>query len=273
MSKKARTRSRLADLDADDINVDRVKVQDKSEAPQERGLTIREKYQLSPMHKTFLELCLYEKTKMVFVDGPAGTAKTFLAVKAGLHLLKEKRIKHIVYIRSIVESATKSIGALPGELDEKFKPWSMPLLEKLGELTSQQNINSLMEDGVIKCIPVNFVRGLTFHDSLVILDEAQNMTHEECVTILTRFGHNSTYIVLGDARQADIGYKSGFNEIYRAFDTPDSAEEGIHTMRFGEAEIVRSKILRFIVSKIETMRHKKITSAPRSALEPVALTT
>jgi phosphate starvation-inducible PhoH-like protein len=191
---------------------------------------------------------------MVLVDGPAGTAKTFLAVYAGLLLLQEKKIKNIIYIRSIVESATKSIGALPGELDEKFKPWSLALLDKLNELLLPQTSNELIESGTIKCIPVNFVRGLTFHDSLVIIDEFQNLTFEEGVTILTRFGHNSKYIAIGDARQADIGSKSGFKDLFNAFDDDESAEQNIHTFRFGDNEIVRSKILRFIVGKIASIK-------------------
>ena len=77
----------------------------------DKGYTIKNKYTLNDVHKSFLDCCLYEKTKMVLVDGSAGTAKTYLSVLAGLTLLKEKKIDHIVYIRSIVESATKSIGA------------------------------------------------------------------------------------------------------------------------------------------------------------------
>lgn len=248
MSKKTRLRKALADLEFGDGDIEVHTTRSSS------NLGIRNKYQLNDMHKSFLDTCLYEKTKMVLVDGPAGTAKTFLAVYAGLLLLQEKKIQNIVYIRSIVESATKSIGALPGELDEKFKPWSLPLLDKLNELVPPSTIDDLMESGTIKCIPVNFVRGLTFHDSMVIIDEFQNLTHEEGVTILTRFGHNSKYIAIGDARQADIGSKSGFKDLFNAFDDEESAEHGIHTFKFGENEIVRSKILRFIVSKIAKIK-------------------
>lgn len=248
MSKKTRLRKALAELEFSDGELELHTVKTST------NLGIKNKYQLNDAHKTFLDTCLYEKTKMVMVDGPAGTAKTFLAVYAGLLLLQEKKIKNIVYIRSIVESATKSIGALPGELDEKFKPWSLPLLDKLNELIPPSSIDDLIESGTIKCIPVNFVRGLTFHDSLVIIDEFQNLTHEEGVTILTRFGHNSKYIAIGDARQADIGSKSGFKDLFHAFNDDESAEHGIHTFNFGENEIVRSKILRFIVSKIAKIK-------------------
>lgn len=248
MSKKPRLRKTLADLEFGDGDIE------LHTSSTSNSLGIRNKYQLNDVHKSFLDTCMYEKTKMVLVDGPAGTAKTFLAVYAGLLMLQEKKIKNIVYIRSIVESATKSIGALPGELDEKFKPWSLPLLDKLNELLPPKISNELIDSGIIKCIPVNFVRGLTFHDSLVIIDEFQNLTFEEGVTILTRFGHSSKYIAIGDARQADIGPKSGFKDLFNAFDDEESVEQNIHTFKFGESEIVRSKILRFIVGKIAKIK-------------------
>ena len=211
---------------------------------------IKNKFQFTDIHESFLNLCLYEKTKMVLVDGPAGTAKTYIAVLAGLSLLKEKKLDRIIYIRSIVESATKSIGALPGELDEKFKPWSLPMLEKMHEIMSPAAANKLITEEMVKCIPVNFVRGLTFHDSFVIIDEAQNLTREELTTILTRFGHNSKYIVIGDSKQKDIGKLSGFGAVLDCFKGDECANNGIHAIEFTQNEIVRSHILRFIVKRL-----------------------
>lgn len=124
------------------------------------------------------------------------------------------------------------------------------MLDKLHELVAPTVASSLIEEGLIKCIPVNFVRGLTFHDSLVIIDEAQNLTKSEIVTILTRFGHNSRYVVIGDTQQSDIGNKSGFPDIVRCFDDEESQDNNIHVCKFGENEIVRSQILKFIVRKL-----------------------
>jgi phosphate starvation-inducible PhoH-like protein len=246
MSKKTRLRKRLADIDLDENEVEPVEY---SSAPS-KGFVIKNKYSLNEVHKTFLDLCLYEKTKMVFVDGPAGTAKTYLAVLAALNLLQQKKIKKIVYIRSIVESAEKSIGALPGELDEKFKPWSLPMLDKLHELLSDAATDVLLNNGTVQCIPVNFVRGLTFHDSVVIVDESQNLSRKELVSILTRFGHNSRFIIAGDLKQNDIA-KSGYKEVLERFNDEESVNNHIHCVHFGQNEIVRSHILKFIVRKLE----------------------
>lgn len=210
-------------------------------------------FEFKDIHKSFLELVNNYKTKMVIVDGPAGTSKTYLAVLSALTHILKNNANQIVYIRSIVESASRSFGALPGELDEKFAPWSMPLLDKLDELIGASKGGSLMEKGYIKCVPVNFTRGLTFHDSIVIVDESQNMTQEELITILTRFGENSKYIVIGDTFQSDIKGRSGFAKIFNAFDNDESDEQGIFTFKFTAEDIVRSKILKFIITQLEKM--------------------
>lgn len=215
-----------------------------------RSFTIKNHFKFNDVHQTFFNLCTDERTKMILVDGPAGTAKTYISVMAGLSLLKEKQVKQIIYIRSIVESAHKSIGALPGEIDDKFKPWSLPLIEKMNECVPFSVTSKLIEEGQVKSLPVNFVRGLTFHDAFVIVDEAQNLTRDELVTILTRFGQHSKYIVVGDGMQRDIGKNSGFAGVFKAFDDDESIAHGIHTMNFNESEIVRSPILKFIVKKL-----------------------
>lgn len=244
MSKKTRLRKRLADLDLDDEEIEVMPTSNNS-----KGFAIKNKYNLNDVHKTFLDLCLYEKTKMVFVDGPAGTAKTYLAVLSALTLLQQKKIKKIVYIRSIVESAEKSIGALPGEINEKFKPWSLPMLDKLHELLTESASDALINNNIVQCVPVNFVRGLTFHDSVVIVDEAQNLSRKELVSILTRFGHNSRFIIAGDLNQNDIA-KSGYKDILERFNDEESTNHHIHCVHFGQDEIVRSHILKFIVRKL-----------------------
>ena len=93
----------------------------------DRNFKIETKYDLTPVHKSFTELCFSNNTKIAFVDGPAGTAKTYCAAYVALHMLKAHRVDEVVYIRSIIESASKSMGSLPGEVDDKFLPWTLPL--------------------------------------------------------------------------------------------------------------------------------------------------
>lgn len=212
---------------------------------------IKKPFHFNENHKGFYDSIKCDDTNMTFVDGPAGSAKSYIAVLAALELFKDKKIKNIIYIRSVIESASRSIGSLPGEVDDKFLPYAMPLLEKVKEITDDATCLQLKTANIISAIPVNFCRGLTFNDSMVIIDEAQNLTKSEIVTILTRFGKNSRYVVCGDLKQSDIGKLSGYKEIYNKFDTPEAAQNHIHIYKFGQSEIVRSKILRFIVSVLE----------------------
>lgn len=212
---------------------------------------IHNEFKLNEVHNSFVEILLYKDTKMAFVDGPAGSAKSYLAVYAALQLLQKKQINQIIYVRSIVESASKSIGSLPGELDDKFQPWSLPLIQKLDELVGPKVGGELLRHGFIKPVPVNFVRGLTFRDSVVIVDEIQNMTREEIIACITRIGENTKYVLIGDSFQADIGTKSGFTKISQAFNDEESEQKGIYNFTFTESEVVRSQILKFIVKKLE----------------------
>ncbi|NCZ64375.1 MAG: hypothetical protein EBY62_11435, partial [Cellvibrionales bacterium] len=108
----------------------------------DRSFKIETKYDLTPVHKSFTEMCFSNNTKIAFVDGPAGTAKTYCAAYVALNMLKAHRVDEIIYIRSIIESASKSMGSLPGEVDDKFLPWTLPLQEKLSELISSATISN-----------------------------------------------------------------------------------------------------------------------------------
>lgn len=216
---------------------------------------IDQKFHLNDRHKAFVEQALNDSSQIMFCDGPAGSSKTYLAVYVALSMLRDKKIDEIVYIRSIVESATRKLGSLPGEVDEKFKPWSIPLIEKCDELVGKQVTEMLFNSDYLKSIPVNFLRGSTFMNNVVIVDEAQNLEHSELVTILTRFGKNCKLFVIGDSLQSDI-QKSGFEKIMKAFDTDDSHTEGIHAFHFTEEDITRSKLLKFIVKVISTIKIK-----------------
>lgn len=215
---------------------------------------IKNEFDLNDVHQSFQALAVNHQTKIVFADGPAGTAKTYLAVQSALKLLRKRTIDSIIYIRSVVESASQKMGSLPGEVDDKFLPWSIPMIEKLDELVGIPTRQNLIKHNLVECVPVNFVRGLTFNDKVVIVDEAQNLTTSEIVTILTRFGRKTKYIVVGDTNQSDINGRSGFEPVFNCFDNSISESQGIYTFKFTENEIVRSEILRFIVKQLENIK-------------------
>lgn len=214
---------------------------------------INQKYNLSEAHKSFVECGLNPDSKIIFCDGLAGTSKTYLSVYCALELLKRREVEKIVYIRSLTESGKRLLGSLPGEVDDKFKPWSIPLLEKCDELINISVTNALLQQHVIKSTPINYLRGVTFNDAAVIVDEFQNLVKEEAVTVLSRFGKKCKMFVVGDSMQSDIAEKSGIKKILQAFDTEESKQHGIHCFHFGENEITRSKMLKYIVKVLQTV--------------------
>lgn len=215
------------------------------------NLNIRERKDLPEKQTALRDLILDKHTKIVFVNGPAGTAKTFVAVYAGLLLLQQKRISHITFIRTLVESASKSMGFLPGDQNEKMDPYLMPMMDKLEELLSTPEVKRLVIERRAVGMPVNFLRGASLNAQYIVLEEAQNWTVKELTTALTRIGQYSKIVCIGDSGQNDINGASGFQPLFDWFNQPSYQEQGIHCISMTKDDIVRSGILRVLVEAIE----------------------
>lgn len=199
-----------------------------------------------------------KNTKVVFISGPAGCSKSIAAIYMGLQAIKDKKVSDLVYLRSVVESATQKMGFLPGTAEEKLSVYLDPLMEKLEELVGPENSKNLLSKGFVSAKPINFLRGCQFSGKFVIADEAQNFSFGDMTTFITRIGEFSKIIICGDPMQSDIGEKSAFKTFFNLFDDEESKNNGIHTFEFLEEDIVRSEILRFIVKKIK--KYKKRSS-------------
>jgi phosphate starvation-inducible PhoH-like protein len=206
--------------------------------------------QLNEKQKQFLELAMDKSTKIVFVSGPAGTSKTYMAIYAALTLLNQRRVSDLIYIRSAVESSEAKLGFLPGEAEDKMAPYLAPLLDKLIELLPKGDIDYLKKDGRVSSIPVGFLRGLNWNTKVIISDEAQNMTFKELFTLITRTGEFSKVFILGDPEQSDINGKSGFVRMMSYFDDEESKANGIQVFKFTDDDIVRSGLVQFIIKKV-----------------------
>ena len=207
---------------------------------------------LTTKQKKLLSIGLNPETKVVFISGPAGSSKTYISVYSALRLLSQHGEKDLIYVRTIIESAEKGLGALPGDLSEKFNPYMIPLEEKLYEILPKNNTTKrdLFESGRIDAMPINFLRGVDWKNKIVIMDEAQNATFKELTTLITRLGENSKLFICGDSMQSDINGKSGFSEMMDLFSDEESQEKGIHTFQFFERDIKRSEILKYIIKKL-----------------------
>jgi phosphate starvation-inducible PhoH-like protein len=209
--------------------------------------------QLTSKQIELLNLLQNKTTKLVFISGPAGTAKTYTSILAGLTLLNHKRVSEIVYVRSIVESSDSKLGFLPGEMDEKMSPYIQPLIDKLEELLPKHDIDKLKKEERIHGFPINFLRGLSWNAKCIVADEAQNMSKKELITLITRVGEFSKLFICGDPDQSDINGKSGFVPMMNVFDDEESRNNGIYVFKFDEDDIVRSGLVKFILKKLKNV--------------------
>ncbi|MAH46094.1 hypothetical protein CMI37_09690 [Candidatus Pacearchaeota archaeon] len=208
--------------------------------------------------KEFFRIALDYNTKIVFVDGPAGTSKTLLATYCGLQLLNMKAVDNIMYLRSAVESSDRSLGFLPGDAGDKLRFYNLPFLDKLDELLLTTKTEKLEEEKRISMFPVNFARGMNWTNKCIILDEAQNSTSKEIVTVLTRMGEGSRCFVLADPMQTDLrseNVQGGFEHMFKTFSDEESAAMGIYGFKFTEEDIVRSELVKYLIKKLG--EHKK----------------
>ena len=213
-------------------------------------------FKFTTRQRRFLSTLLDPEVKIFFVSGPAGSSKTYMSLYGCLRLMAEDTEKELLYVRSIAESADKGLGSLPGDMAEKFNPFLMPLYDKLEEIVFEGDTAFLKQKGRISAVPINFLRGANWSNKLIVADEAQNFTFKELTTLVTRLGEDSKLIICGDFTQSDINGKTGFGEMFDLFSDEKSEKNGIHSFKFTRADIVRSKILKFIISKLET--HKKV---------------
>src|SRR5882724_1547312 len=218
------------------------------------GLNILERQNLNDKQKKFLEIALNKDTKMMFISGPAGTSKTYMAVLSALKLLNLKRMSDIIYLRSAVESSDNKLGYLPGEVSDKLSPYVQPLIDKLAEFLSKTEVDRLQKEGRLDSIPIGFLRGLNWNAKVIIADEAQNCTIKELTTLITRVGEFSKVFVLGDPEQSDINGKSGFLKMMKAFDDEESRKNGVFIFEFTDDDIVRSGLVKFIIRKLKEIK-------------------
>jgi phosphate starvation-inducible protein PhoH len=151
---------------------------------------------------------LIVENQIVVVTGRAGSGKSLVCAQAALDFLKKKQIECIYNTRAAVEVG-KSLGYLPGALNDKFDPYMEALIENLNKCcTDKTEVSKLIEAGKVKALPVQFIRGKTV-DDILIVEEAQNLTKGEMLAILTRLGKTGKIVINGDNEQTDIKSNDG----------------------------------------------------------------
>src|SRR5689334_5833469 len=186
-----------------------------------------------------------EKNDMVFGIGPAGTGKTYLAVAMAVSALVAKQVSRIILARPAVEAGER-LGFLPGTLQEKVDPYLRPLYDALYDLLDAEKVDRYLEKNVIEIAPIAFMRGRTLNDSFIILDEAQNTTHEQMKMFLTRMGFNSKTVITGDVTQIDLpnSKRSGLVEAAEIL----KGVNGIAFIHFDQGDVVRHHLVQRIIN-------------------------
>ena len=187
---------------------------------------------------------LIDQNTLTFLVGCAGTGKTFLSAYMALEALVNQEVTKIVIARPAIE-AGDPIGFLPGSLAEKMGPYTRPVIDALGTfLGGEHVVKQLMEQGTIEITSISFMRGRSFSDTFIILDEMQNATPAQMKLALTRTGENSKVLVTLDPTQCDLAsnYDSAADDLDRFRNRPDI---GFH--EFELRDVVRSKLVKTVL--------------------------
>ncbi len=207
-----------------------------------RGNAIRPK---TPGQKRYVDAI--RANTITFGIGPAGTGKTYLAMAMAIAALEMREVGRIVLSRPILE-AGENLGFLPGTLTEKVDPYIRPLYDALFDMMDHERATMLLETGTIEVAPLAFMRGRTLNDSFVILDEAQNTTHEQMKMFLTRLGFGSKMVVTGDLSQSDLPQKS--SGLLQATGVLQDVP-GIAFCAFKGTDVVRNSLVSDIIAAYE----------------------
>jgi phosphate starvation-inducible PhoH-like protein len=190
----------------------------------------------------------FKQHDVLFLIGPAGCGKTFLACAFAIEQILNKERKKIVLTRPIVE-AGESLGFLPGEFEEKVHPYMMPMYDCIDKLLSRDPNNPMRQkiDQSLDIRPLAYMRGSTFDDAVCIFDEAQNASVLQLKLFLTRFGENSKIIITGDPTQSDLVGKVALVDVIQKLRGTD----GIGVVEFKANSIVRHPLVGKIIEKLE----------------------
>ncbi|MBV1916389.1 MAG: PhoH family protein [Pseudomonadales bacterium] len=195
-----------------------------------------ELYPMNEMQKEYIR-AIFEND-MVCVMGPAGTGKTYIAAALASRLYFDGEIEKIVLTRPNV-SPSESLGFFPGSINEKMAPWVAPFTDVIKQQLGRGVYDTMLKNGNLEIAPFETMRGRSFNDAFVILDEAQNTTAKEIEMFVTRVGKKSRVIINGDVMQSDL---SGQNGLLKIIQMIDRCRLPVPIIEFQMEDIVRSPL-------------------------------
>jgi phosphate starvation-inducible protein PhoH and related proteins len=191
---------------------------------------------LNPTQADYLDAL--RTSSQVIVLGPAGTGKTWIAATHAADLFRNRQITKIILTRPNVPCG-RSLGYFPGSLEDKFAPWAVPVAEAIKERIGKAAYEIALKRGDIEIVPFEVMRGRSWKNAFILLDEAQNASPTEIKTFLTRIGEDCTVVVNGDVSQCDLAQESGLRSIIHLI---KSQALPVPVVEFTREEIVRSGV-------------------------------
>ena len=189
-------------------------------------------------------ISMLEKYSLVLCVGPAGTGKTYIAIAKAVNALINNEVNRIILTRPAIE-AGENLGFLPGDLKQKIDPYIRPLFDALHDMIPSEAIEKYMEKGIIEVAPLAYMRGRTLNNSFIILDEAQNTTHQQMLMFLTRLGFDSKCVITGDPSQIDLAdiNKSGLINAHKILKNIDQ----IGICELNKKDVIRHPLVQKII--------------------------
>lgn len=190
------------------------------------------------------------ENKVTFCSGPAGSGKSFCAIGIACQKLLNEEIDRITITRPIVGLGKKSSGFLPGTIDEKMAPYVQPVVEHLKYFLGDKEYYKLFREKKITVAPLEYMRGMTFLNTFVLLDESQNADYIELKMFISRFGEGSKMVINGDIEQCDLKYSNGDNDFARIMQYMDGKPEfGISHLT--DVDIIRDSVVATFLSTLK----------------------
>lgn len=191
---------------------------------------------LNDKQKTYIKSVLSEDA--VIGAGPAGTGKTYIPTVLAADAFMDGKINRIVITRPVIGAGGEELGYFPGDMEMKFGHWVIPVMEALDRRMGKARRQFAMKEGQIEIAPLSTMRGRTFDDAFVLLDEAQNTSYDQIKMFLTRAGQRSKIVVTGDLAQTDVYKKNGLASILHIIETQRLP---VPVVQFSRRDVVRSE--------------------------------
>lgn len=196
---------------------------------------------IEPLNRKQAEyLTSLRESDCVVATGPAGTGKTFLACAHAAELLACRHTEKIILTRPTIGVANRTLGFLPGDIRKKMQPWARPLVDAFKRVLGSSQVENLINNGQIEIGALEHMRGLTFDDAVMIIDEAQNASVTEIKAFLTRIGMRSRVILCGDVTQSDLHGENGLSAVVAA--VTRGLVPSARLLEFDHSEVVRSPL-------------------------------